>query len=594
MAAKTNCMNKLSLILVAVFVTLTAYTQNVAYKLEMPEPQKHYFYVTMNVDGWKKNTLEVKMPVWAPGSYLVREFAKGVDYVKATSGGSTLSVTKIDKSTWQIKTDGKSKIEIKYNVYAYETSVRTSFLDASHGFVSGTSVFMYIPELKQTPGTLEIVPGDFKKISTALKSNSATNFSYTNIDEFYDSPIEIGNHTEFEFMAAGCKHRVAMYGEGNYETEKLKTDMGRIVEEETKVWGENPNKEYLFIIHNLTVGSGGLEHANSTTLDVSRTTYSAGGYYGFLSIVAHEYFHLWNVKRMRPAGLWPYDYDKENYTDLLWISEGFTSYYDELILRRCGFYDDANYIRTLNSNLANVENTPGSRVQSAAESSYDAWIKGYRPNENSNNRCISYYPKGSMIGAMLDIEIIAATKGKMKLDDLMKKIYNEFYKTKKSGFSFNDFKTATEAICGKKMDDFFNKLVFTAGEIDYNEYLNKVGYSWIANPKGNEAWLGANTKDQGGKCVVTSVVDGSCAQQFGINVNDEILALNGARVDNSNFLRAISTYQVGQVVNILISRDNLIQTIKVTLDKSYLKDYLIAPENGLSEEKKALKKKWLN
>jgi predicted metalloprotease with PDZ domain len=578
----------------AMLITLNGFAQTVSYKLEMPDPQKHYYYVTMTVDGWKKNTLDVKMPVWAPGSYLIREFAKGVDYVKASAAGNPLGVAKTDKSTWQIKTDGKSKIEIKYNVYAFETSVRTSFLDASHGFVTGTSVFMYIPELKQIPGTVEILPGNFTKISTPLKSISATSFSYSNIDEFYDSPIEIGNHTEFEFNAAGCKHRVAMYGEGNYDAERLKTDMARIVEEETKVWGENPNKEYLFIIHNLTVGSGGLEHTSSTVLDVSRSTYAGNGYFGFLSIVAHEYFHLWNVKRLRPSGLWPYDYDKENYTDLLWISEGFTSYYDELILRRCGFYDEGGYIRTLNSNLASVENTPGSKVQSAAESSYDAWIKGYRPNENSNNRCISYYPKGSMIAALLDIEIIAATNGKMKLDDLLRNLYNDFYKTKKTGFTFGDFKTYTENICGKKMDDFFNSLVLTASDVDYTKYLKKVGYSWVANPKGNESWLGANTKDVGGKCMVSSVVDGSCAHQYGINVNDEIIALNGARVDNSNFLRAISTYQVGQLVNILISRDNLIQTVKVTLDKSFMKDYLIAPETSLSDEAKAWRKKWLN
>ncbi|HYG50755.1 MAG TPA: hypothetical protein VD905_07615, partial [Flavobacteriales bacterium] len=360
-------------------VSITTYSQALAYKLELTEPHKHYYYVTMTVEGWKKNTLDVKMPVWAPGSYLVREFAKGVDYVKANSGGSTLTVAKTDKSTWQIKTDGKSKIEIRYNVYAFETSVRTSYLDASHGFVSGSSVFMYIPEMKVNSGTLEIVPGSFKRISTTLKNVNVNTFAYANMDELYDCPIEIGNHEEFDFMAGGCRHRVAMYGEGNYEVEKLKKDMAVVCEEATKVWGENPNKEYLFIIHNLTVGSGGLEHASSTTLDVSRNTYSPASYTGFLSIVAHEYFHLWNVKRLRPAGLFPYDYDKENYTDLLWVAEGFTSYYDELLLKRAGYYDEGGYIRSLNSTLASVENTPGSKVQSAAESSFDAWIKGYRP-----------------------------------------------------------------------------------------------------------------------------------------------------------------------------------------------------------------------
>lgn len=582
-------------VLILTLLSLTTYSQTLTYKLELSEPHKHYYYVTMTVEGWKKNTLDVKMPVWAPGSYLVREFAKGVDYVKATSGNNALTVNKTDKSTWQVKTDGKSKIEIRYNVYAFETSVRTSYLDATHGFVSGSSVFMYIPEMKLNSGTVEIVPGNFKRISTTLRTVSGNKFAYSNMDELYDCPIEIGNHDEFTFMAAGCNHRVAMFGEGNYEVEKLKTDMAKICEEATKVWGENPNKEYLFIIHNLTVGSGGLEHASSTTLDVSRNTYSPANYNGFLSIVAHEYFHLWNVKRLRPAGLFPYDYDKENYTDLLWVAEGFTSYYDELLLKRAGYYDENGYMRILNSTLASVENTPGSKVQSAAESSYDAWIKGYRPNENSNNRTISYYPKGSLIAAMLDIEIIASTNGKMKLDDLLKKLYNDFYKVKKTGYSFADFKAAAESICGKKMDDFFNTLVLTASEINYNQYLNKVGYMLIATGRGNEPWLGIQTKDgAGGKVMISAVSDGSCAQNYGLLVNDEIIAVNKTRIDNNSLYRLVGSFAVGTTLDFTISRDNLVQTVPVKLDKTYLKDYLITPAENVAKEVKELKNKWLN
>jgi predicted metalloprotease with PDZ domain len=582
-------------VLILTLLSVNTYSQTLTYKLELTEPHKHYYYVTMVVDGWKKNTLEVKMPVWAPGSYLIREFAKGVDYVKASSGQTALTVSKTDKNTWQIKTEGKSKIEIRYNVYAFETSVRTSYLDAEHGFVSGSSVFMYIPEMKTNSGTLEIVPGHFKRISTTLKSTGATMFTYSTMDELYDCPIEIGNHEEFDFMAAGCHHRVAMFGSGNYEVEKLKKDMAVICEEATKVWGENPNKEYLFIIHNLTVGSGGLEHASSTTLDVSRNTYGPGTYTGFLSIVAHEYFHLWNVKRLRPAGLFPYDYDKENYTDLLWVAEGFTSYYDELLLKRAGYYDEGGYIRSLNSTVASVENTPGSKIQSATESSYDAWIKGYRPNENTNNRTISYYPKGTLIAAMLDIEIISSTNGKMKLDDLMRKLYNEFYKVKKTGYTLADFKAAAESICGKKLDDFFNTLVLTAGNVNYNEYLNKVGYMLIATSKGNDPWLGVQTKDgAGGRVVISAVSDGSCAQNAGLFVNDEIIAVNNNRVDNNSLYRLVGTFTLGATLDFLISRDNLIQTVKVKLDKSYLKDFVITPAEEVDKSVKALKEKWLN
>lgn len=588
-------MNQLITAIAFCLLTFTAYTQKIQYKVEMKNPHQHYYTVTMKIQGWKKNTIDVKMPVWAPGSYLIREFSKGVDYFTAQAGDKSLSYSKTDKSTWRVNNGTQTDFTITYQVYAFELSVRTSFLDASHGFISGTSVFMYVPELKNSGGVLDIsLPIEFKRISCPLKQNSPTTFQFDNMDELYDSPIEIGNHIEFDFMSAGCKHRVAMYGEGNFDVEKLKTDMAKITDECTKVWGENPNKDYLFIIHNLTTGSGGLEHAASTTLQVSRNTYTGSGYMGFLSVVAHEYFHLWNVKRLRPTGLWPYDYDKENYTDLLWISEGFTSYYDELLLKRAGFYDEGGYVRSLNSTLASVENTPGSHVQSLAESSFDAWIKGYRPNENSNNKTISYYPKGALTGAMLDIEIIQSTNGKYKLDDLMKKLYTDFYKTKKTGFSFADFKAYTETICGKKMDDFFNTFVVTAGEIDYNKYLSKAGLQLSISERSKEATLGANTKDQGGKCMVTTVTDGSGAHKGGLNVNDEIIAINGLRIDQGSLQRTIASYPTGTTLEVLINRDNLIQTLKITVEKTLLKDYYISPDNNANKEAEELKKKWLN
>lgn len=583
---------------VLMIITFRAYTQSISYTLEMQNPHEHYFYVTIQVSEWNKPFFDVKMPVWAPGSYLVRDFSKSVDYVKAKEGNTNLSVQKTDKNTWRIN-NGKSKnFTIQYNVYAYELSVRTSFLDNSHGFITGTSVFMYNPESKNKSGTLKInLPKNFKTISTSLPTSSKENntFTFSNIDELYDCPIEIGNHSEFEFTTDGCKHRVAMYGEGNYSVEKLKTDMAKIVNECTKVWGTNPNKEYLFIVHNLTVGSGGLEHSNSTCLQVNRNTYSGSSYTGFLSLVAHEYFHLWNVKRLRPAGLWPYDYDKENYTDLLWISEGFTSYYDEILVKRAGFYDESGYLRSLNSTLNSVEATPGSKVQSLSESSFDAWIKGYKPNENSNNRTISYYPKGALAAAMLDIEIISSTNGKFKLDDLLRLLYNDFYVTKKQGFTFNDFKVYSEKICNKNLDDFFNTVVLSSNEINYASYFNKAGIQVGIYPRGSEPWLGVNTKDQAGKLTVSSITDYSSGHKGGLNVNDEIIAINNQRITDVNSLnKQIAATAVGNTIEVLISRDNILQTLKITLDKTYLKDFQLIPDQEASESAKTVRNKWLN
>ncbi|MFI5205178.1 MAG: M61 family metallopeptidase, partial [Flavobacteriales bacterium] len=413
-------MKKIILTGFVLFSGLSAISQTVEYMLTMPKPHTHYFEVEMKVTGWNKPVAEIKMPVWAPGSYLVREFAKNVDYFSATQNGTALKFLKTDKNTWTVTTQGAKEFTVKYNVYSNELSVRTSFIDDSHGFVSGTSVFMYVNGIRENAGTLKIVPHEsFKNISTSLEKKEGT-YTFPDYDILVDCPIEIGNHEIFYFEAAGVKHEVAMYGEGNYDVEELKSGMARIVEEATKVWGENPNKNYTFIVHNITNSSGGLEHLSSTTLQVNRHSYSGSGLTRFYSLVAHEYFHLWNVKRLRPKALGPFDYDRENYTSMLWFCEGFTSYYDELLLKRAGYYDESSYLRTLTSNFGSIENQPGALVQSAAESSHDAWIKGYRPNENSVNTTISYYPKGSAIAALLDIEIIAATKGTKKLDDLLK------------------------------------------------------------------------------------------------------------------------------------------------------------------------------
>ena len=583
------------LVLIPVFIFQYSWSQKVEYVLSMSKPHTHYFEVEINVRDFKKEVADFKMPVWAPGSYLVREFAKNVDMVTANAGNDKLKIEKTDKNTWKVMNGKKTDFTLKYRVYAYETSVRTSFLDDSHAFISGTSVFMYLDGAKLLPGKLVIKPHEsFKKISTSLTKESDKVYSYPDIDVLYDCPIEIGNQDVFYFDAAGVKHEVCMYGEGNYVKEKLQKDMARIVEEATKVYGVNPNKHYVFIIHNLTVGSGGLEHASSTTLDVNRHTYSPAAYNGFLSLVAHEYFHLWNVKRIRPIALGPFDYTKENYTNMLWVAEGFTSYYDELLLKRAGYYDENQYIRALTSTIASVENQPGSKVQSVAESSFDAWIKGYRPNENSYNTTISYYPKGAIIAALLDIEIIVGTKGEKKLDDLLKYLYNEYYMVKKRGYTDKEFKEATEKIAGKKMDDFFAKYIYGVEAIDYNSILSKVGVNLFVSPRSNEPSLGIQTKDSGGKLVITGITAGSTAYEQGLNVNDEIIAVNNLRVDNNTLGKIFQLYDIDDNISVMIARDNVIKIYTLKVKGNVSSDYVLKPLQGEEPGAGAYYSKWLN
>jgi predicted metalloprotease with PDZ domain len=508
------------------------------------------------------------MPVWAPGSYLVREFARNVDLVKAfDENNNAIEVTKCDKNTWKISKGKAKKITVKYEVYAFELSVRTSFLDDTHGFVSGSGVFMYVEGHKNQSGSLQVYPyTTFGTITTALeKGDSENSFVFNNYDQLVDCPLEIGNQIQFSFNSAGTEHNVAIYGKGNFDVDQLKIDMAKITQAATNVFGQNPNKKYTFIIHNVVDGQGGLEHTNSTVLSVNRWTFAGSKYIGFLSLVAHEYFHLWNVKRIRPIELGPFDYDKENYTSLLWVMEGFTSYYDELLLLRAGYYTKDEFLNKLFGTINYVEGTPGTRVQPVAHASFDAWIKAYRPDENSRNSTMSYYSKGTIIAALLDAMIIEKYDGKKCLDHFMQRVYSEYYEKKGRGFSENEFKKELELFLGRNLDEFYAKYINGVEIPNYNDFFSKIGLNVNYSGK-TEASVGMFITENNGKTIVRGIVSNSAAEDAGISVNDEIIGCNGMRADKSSLEDYFKGVQEGELIEILFARDQeLFSTeIKVT------------------------------
>ena len=583
-------MKKILLILL-LLPTILLHAANISYEVSMPEPHTHYFNVKMNVTDYEKDYFDVQMPVWSPGSYLVREFSKGVEAVSATFNKKMLRIEKINKNTWRVYADKANNVVINYKVYAFELTVRTSFIDASHAYFNGTSIFMYVDELKNTPHNLTIIPfKEWKKISTSLPvmpiDGKSKGFQYQapNYDILVDSPVEIGNQDTFDFTAAGVLHHVAMYGKGNYEIETLKTDMAKVVEACTDVFGENPNKEYTFIIHNINHG-GGLEHLSSTTLQADRWTYTGGAYKGFLSLVAHEYFHLWNVKRIRPETLGPFNYNEENYTNLLWVMEGFTSYYDELILYRAGIYNDDEILRKFNGSINHIENQPGNAVQPVTHASFDAWIKFYRKNENSNNTTVSYYTKGSVIANMLDLTIINATKGKKNLDDVMKLLYSVYYKKADRGITDAEMKAALETVAGINLDSFYEKYIDGTQTFDYKTIFGNAGLS-VETIENKDASLGATTKGN----MVTKVKRGSSAYKGGLNVNDEIIAVDGFRV-SGDVDSYIDGRSVGDEVSILINRGDLMQTLTFPLLEKGSTSYFIIKD---SDKKNNIYQKWLS
>ena len=564
---------KLILLFAISFLTFQLSAQTIAYQLRMPKPQNHYFEVEMTLSDFKEKELNLKLPVWAPGSYLVREFSKNLNLVKAfDENGKEIQVVKKTKNTWTVNSNGEKKIKVKYEVYSFELSVRTSFLDLTHGFVSGSCVFMYVDGYKEKKGTLEIVkPTFFKTISTALPKASISiakdgseSFEFANYDQLVDCPIEIGNQVVFDFMASGVKHTVAMYGEGNYDIPSLKRDMAKVIETETAVFGVNPNKEYVFIVHNVVEGQGGLEHCNSSTLSVNRWTYGGSEYVNFLNLVAHEYFHLWNVKRIRPIELGPFDYDQENYTSLLWVMEGFTSYYDELLLLRAGFYTKEEFLNKLQGSINYVEGSVGSRVQPVAHASFDAWIKAYRPTENSSNTTMTYYTRGYVLGAIFDAMIIDHSKGKQCLDHFLQHLYKKFYVELNRGFSEAEFKTELEKFTGKNLDDFFKKYINGTEILPYAEVFDKVGLN-VKDITTFKPSLGASVRDEGGKVMVKNVRAGSCAEDAGISVGDEIVGCNGNRVDQSMFEAMMAGLNTAETAELLIARDEKLFSVKVRM-----------------------------
>ncbi|GGD49222.1 peptidase M61 [Emticicia aquatilis] len=572
---------------------------NITYELSMSEPWTHYFEVSMTlseidkIDALsKKDYVDFKMPVWTPGSYLVREYAKNVESVSVSDGKKDLRFDKISKNTWRVY--GKnSKIKISYKVYAFELSVRNSFLDDSHGYLNGASMFLYVPELKMSPSTLTIKPyKNWNTISTGLKKVSDKDFVYysPDFDILVDSPIEIGTHKVLNFKTLGIPHAIALYSNAPLlADEKLTVEtFKKVTEAAASVVGEHPCEDYTFIIHQLPGIGGGLEHLNSTTCQTSPSAYmNEGTMKNSMSLIAHEYFHLWNVKRIRPIALGPFDYDNENYTHMLWVSEGITSFYEDNILLRAGIYTPDDYIKREQIAISSIENQAGNTVQPVAESSWDAWIKYYRPNENSRNSTISYYDKGGVLGALLNLYIIGETKGQKSLDDVFRYLWNEFYKKQKRGFKDEEFQKACELIAGKNMDTFFNKYVWKADAIDYNEFYKYVGMTLNKEVDSTTPFLGVTMSN--GK--ISTVQRGTSAYDGGLNVNDEILEINGVKTMNP--AGAISDKNVGDKVLVKVKRFGQEFTYDIILKANPAIKFKLEKVQNPTAEQEALYKKWL-
>lgn len=560
--------------------TAAAAPSKIDFTVSMPRPWTHLLQVEMRVANANLPAqTELKMAVWTPGSYLVREYARHVqDFTVTDQSGRALNWRKINKNTWQVDTAGAREIVARYNVYANELTVRTNELNDEHAFFTPAALLMFPKGELSTPSTIRVDPYGSWKVATGLPpvSGQPNTFRAENFDILFDSPFEVGNFKEITFNVQGKPHRYVFCGEGNYDMQRIADDTTKIINEAVKIFGDIPYDNYLFIV-NLR-GGGGLEHLNSTALQWNRFGFKPDSrYYGFLGLVVHEYFHLWNVKRIRPEPLGPFDYENENYTKLLWVAEGATSYYEGIILRRAGIISDEYFLDSKASAIQDLQSRPGRFQTSLEEASFDAWIKYYRQDENSINNQISYYDKGDIVNMMLDIRIRTLSNGAKSLDDVMRYLYEEFGK-KNRNFTPEDYQKAAELQAGASLEDFFDRYVRGTEEIDYNEILRGIGLQLNDEEIGpKQAYLGANLAESGGQLTIRSIPAGTPAYEYGLNTGDQIVAVDGNRA-SQNFLNSyLNQKKPGDKVRFTVFRFDQLRDFQVTLGGRGRLNYSITP-----------------
>ena len=557
-------LKKLNLLIIIIFMSITS--QAIHYSVSFDKVKSHYVTVQLDFEIKGKDFVDFKVPVWTPGSYKVREFSNAFENIKA----GNLAVERRDKNTWRIATKGQFKVSLTYDVYCFVVSVRQSYADENYAFLHGTSAFGYVEGFEREQIELEIKPyKGWNNVEVSLPQSKVKGYAFTaeNYGLLADSPIALGNFDTISYVSSKVLHTVVMIGEGNYDLLKIQEDFKKISDTQVSMMGDHPSPQYVHFIYNVTSGGGGLEHLNCQTSMMNRWNYTnPSAYKGFLGLIAHEYFHLWNVKRVRPIQLGPFDYNHEVYTDMLWIAEGITSYYDDKTLQRMGLYEDEEYLNIIAGQISRYENTPGKEVMSLAHSSTLAWVKSYLPNEESMNNSISYYNKGMIAAVLLDLEIRANSE--YSLDDVMKVLYSDFYKKKGRGFTHEEFISVCSKIAGKELQPFFDDVVFSTKSIDYNAMFSPFGLKLTdENTDKNMCWSGVVSSNSGGKTTISNVYAAGPAVEAGLSVNDEIISINGWRV-NETLESHDSKHKVGDVAEILYSRDDKIYSASLIYTKN--------------------------
>jgi predicted metalloprotease with PDZ domain len=597
----------------------------VTYRIVPSDALGHLFTVTCTVSDPDPAGQCFRLPAWIPGSYLIRDFARHVVSCRAEAGGAPVAVTKADKHTWCCAPSA-GPLSLVYEVYAWDLSVRGAHLDTTHAAFNGANVFVLALGHEDRACQVEIEPppaayGRSWRVATTLPSAGAEPWGFGayaagSYDELLDHPVEAGTFALASFEACGVPHDVAVTGRHRADLTRLAADLRRLCETQVRFFGEPaPFERYLFLVTALGEGYGGLEHRASASLQCRRDDLPKAGdrvvnedYRRFLGLASHEYFHAWHVKRIRPAAFVPYDLTREVHTGLLWVFEGFTSYYDDLLLLRAGLITPEDYLLVLAQGITRVLRTPGRLRQSLAESSFDAWTKLYRPDENTPNAVVSYYGKGALVALALDLTLRRAGSGERSLDDLMQALWQRFGRSG-HGIPEDGVEAVAEEVAGQPLGGFFDRFVRGTEDPPLRDLLQEVGVDLRlraaesqddkgGRPASRPEWqaravLGVQTEPAEGGARLKHVLDGGAARRAGLAAGDVIVAVDGVRATHAGLERALAGFEPGSSVRVHAFRRDELLEVSVSLAEAPQDTCVLTLVEGADEATRRRRDAWL-
>lgn len=566
------------LLMLWVLLGAAAAAPPVRYTLSFPERDRHYVEVRAEIPTEGQARVELMLPVWTPGSYLVRDYARHLEQL--TVDGKP-AFERTAKNRWAITTGGKPTVTVRYRLYGRELSVRTNYVSRDFALIVGASTFLTPLDLRRPYEVKVERPEGWATVVTGLEGAGRDRFRAADYDTLVDGPLLIGSPTVTRFEVDRKRHVLADLGGGAvWDSPRAAADVKTLVEVQRALWGDLPYADYSFI-NLLQETGGGLEHQNSTVLMASRFAQrDRKDYLDWLRLVAHELFHTWNVKRLRPVELGPFDYERENHTRSLWIAEGVTSYYDVLLVRRAGLSTTPELLEALSKKIERVQTTPGRAVRSLEQASFDAWIKFYKPDENTPNVAPSYYVKGAVVAFLLDLEIRRRTADAKSLDDVMRLAYARFAGVK--GFTPDEFAAVASAVAGADLSGFFARYTAGTAELDYDPALDWLGLRFKpAKPRAKDAgpapaWLGGQISVQDGQLIVRRIVRDTPAHAAGLNVDDELIAIDEERIPPASFEKRLARYRAGEKASLLVARRGRLLRLPIRFEAK--------PEQGWSIE----------